>query len=583
MDEEDLREVEETRQLQTPNTFSGFGAEHDERRKDALMELFRPSGETKGVQLLKKMGWKEGQHIGQKRQHTGSDRSQDSDSVMFRLKNDRKGLGFDDEEALGNSRPSAAPQKDIDEPGSRKTSITRKPQKSAFGVGVLNDTGSDDEDPYSMGPTISYNRVIGGDKKPKKKSAIVITAPNPALRSKPVFLSKKLANLQGSLQRCHDGRSPLEGFVLGDDLDGMAALSLQNEKYRPPDVPGDWKSSLVAQDGDGKQEAPQSVKEAAKHSSLDAKTRASLLGEAQLPGKSIFDYLSPAARNRLAQASGKGDLPPAMSEKPPDGYQSSQKHTDLQALVPKLDQDVALQALNRGQGGWMPYGEDEAKQSRYRTYLEIRAGLRLTAEGDELPPRAEAMRENDWVVEMQEFARAAQVFKPVTGDMASRFTSSTTQISNSADPDSTVAADALITKPRTKPEDPAETAAKLGMFGQMTRSSTNFYPTRLLCKRFGVPMPEHASQPVQTPAPAFTPDVAATVARSRFQSAGFQADEKTDPQPEQSVETSQTLNLNDGPNKAVIDPERNEALEKERPGQALFKALFGSDDEDDDD
>ena len=34
---------------------------------------------------------------------------------------------------------------------------------------------------------------------------------------------------------------------------------------------------------------------------------------------------------------------------------------------------------------------------------------------------------------------------------------------------------------------------------------------------------------------------------------------------------------------AVIDTDRNEALEQERPGQALFKAIFGSDDEDSDD
>jgi G patch domain-containing protein 1 len=31
---------------------------------------------------------------------------------------------------------------------------------------------------------------------------------------------------------------------------------------------------------------------------------------------------------------------------------------------------------------------------------------------------------------------------------------------------------------------------------------------------------------------------------------------------------------------AVIEPERNEALEAERPGEAVFKAIFGSDDED---
>ena len=38
-----------------------------------------------------------------------------------------------------------------------------------IGIGILNDTGSDDEDPYEIGPRISYNRVIGGEKKKKKR------------------------------------------------------------------------------------------------------------------------------------------------------------------------------------------------------------------------------------------------------------------------------------------------------------------------------------------------------------------------------------------------------------------------------
>lgn len=31
----------------------------------------------------------------------------------------------------------------------------------------------------------------------------------------------------------------------------------------------------------------------------------------------------------------------------------------------------------------------------------------------------------------------------------------------------------------------------------------------------------------------------------------------------------------------MMDPDRNEALEQQRPGQAIFNAIFGSDDEDD--
>lgn len=579
MDEEDLREAEETRQLQTSDTFAGFGTEHDESRRDALMDLFRPPGETVGTKLLRKMGWQEGHQIG------GSNLDGENASVTFEPKNDRKGLGFGGEDSVASNFGEArSPQP------SQPHTERKKTQKSAFGVGVLNDTGSDDEDPYSMGPQISYNRVIGGENKTKQKKTSSVTTANPTLKSRPVFLSKKLQNLQGALRKCHDGRLPLDGFVLGDDLDAMASLSLQNDKYAPPDVPADWKSSLTPAEDQAKGKDFQSVSEAAKSSTLDAKSRATLLGEAQLPGKSVFDFLSPAARHRLAQASGKSDLPPALSEKAPDGYQTSQTQTvvNLQDLVPKLDQDIALQALNRGQGGWMPYSEDECKRERYKTYLEIRAGLRATSEGDEIPPRAVGMRQEDWMQEMREFARAAQVFKPVTGDMASRFTSSTANLRSSSDPTSSVSMEALLSRPKSKPEDPAEAAAKMGMFGQMTRSVANFYPTRLVCKRFNVPMPEHVDIPQHAP-PAFTADFAASLGKNRFQSAGFQEDEKVDPslnsKSTENEASTQMIRTEDEPAQgtaAAIDPERNEALEKEKPGQALFKAIFGSDDEDED-
>ena len=590
MDEEDMREAEESRQLQTSETFAGFGTQHDERRRDALVDLFRPAGETIGITLLRKMGWKEGQQIGQATP-TGSGAEGAIATASFNLKHDRKGLGFGGDSvapSAGKAKsPSLSQERKADQ--GRQTD-RKKPQKAAFGVGVLNDTGSDDEDPYSVGPQISYNNIIGGDKKSKKQKAVSATTANPTLRSKPVFLSKKLANLQGALRKCHDGRLPLNGFVLGDDLDSMASLSLENDKYRPPDVPAEWNSSFKPAEGQSEEKAHQRVSEAAKTSTLDAKSRASLLGEAQLPGKSVFDYLSSATRNRLAQATGKTDLPPALAEKAPDRHQSSQAQlaVNLQDLVPKLDQDIALQALNRGQGGWMPYGEDEAKRERYKRYLEVRAGLRATSEGDELPHRAVGMMQDDWVQEMREFARAAQVFKPVTGDMASRFTSSIASMQSASDPKLSASTESLLSRPKPKLEDPAEAAARMGMFGHMTRSVANFYPTRLVCKRFNVTMPEHVDLHQQA-SPLFTLELAASIGKNRFQSAGFQEDEKADPSlgsecakaenptMKMKVEGGQSLGT-----AATIDPERNEALEKAKPGQALFKAIFGSDDEDED-
>ena len=64
--------------------------------------------------------------------------------------------------------------------------------------------------------------------------------------------------------------------------------------------------------------------DAAKSSQLNPLSRATILGEKQLPGKSVFDFLSISARDRLAAATGKADLPEAKGEIP-EGYALSEE------------------------------------------------------------------------------------------------------------------------------------------------------------------------------------------------------------------------------------------------------------------
>jgi G patch domain-containing protein 1 len=613
MDEEDIREAEESRALDTSKEFAGFGTEHDIVRKTAAIDIFRPMGETIGSRLLQKMGWRKGNGIGPRVRRVarlGEDDDcgetgethlfapDDAQVISFTRKTDYKGLGYEGElqekedSTNGKSRTRRpAPSgrlSDEDDVGPlfaarKKPASTTK--RTGFGVGVLNDDGSEDEDPYSMGPKISYNKSIGDNKKVKTKPKPLASSANPLLQTKPTFISKRLASLKGALRKCHDGRLPPDGFVLADELDSLGRMTLQEERYKPVEVPTAWKSSLSSEMATDPNSDFVSTIEAAKASHLSAKARASLLGESQLPGKSVFDFLTPAARDRLAAASGRQNLPAAGNESAPAGHESPKSPTEkLQSLVPRLEQEVAQQALNRGVGGWMPYAEDENKRSRYRTYLEIQAGLRSK---EDIPPRADHMKQDDWVLEMQEFARAAEVFKPISGLMASRFTSSTNLPHGQGETSGEAAVGSLLSKARGKPQDPAEAAAKLGMFGPMTRSIVNFYPSRLLCKRFGVSMPTHAASADAEPrngrpSGAPEPDFAATQFRS-FASAGYQHDEtsevnqmsaeaRVDQQPSPPIQKDEL---------GVMDPDRNEALEQQRPGQAVFKAIFGSDDEDD--
>lgn len=626
MDEDDIREAEEARNLQTNEDFSGFGSTAtDATRRGGLMDIFKVSGETIGVKLLKKMGWRDGQGIGPKvrrKADLGDGKAHPGDGadktylfapenppiVAFVRKTDHKGLGFDGEARLSSHQEEReGSDEDADSFFGRrlntnkpKQSNPQKPRRGAFGVGVLNDTGSDDEDPYSLGPRISYNRTLGGDKKKKTKTKATddaksaLGSSNPLLSTKPVFIPKKTIAAKGAagFRKCHDGRLPLDGFLLAE---GISNLSLSSDKkYAPPKIPKDWKSKKAPfKQRDASDYV--SPAEAAKASTLDPVSRAALLGEDQLPAKSIFDWMTPEGREKIAKLTGQTNLPPALGEKAPKGYElsDSQRQKQLWDLVPKLDKLVAVQALTRAASGWMPYSDDEAKRARYRTFLEIRAGLR-----DTLPERVSGSSTDEWVTELDEFSRAAEVFKPVSGVMASRFTSASSGPKGASDESESDANTPLLSKPSEKPEDPAIAAAKIGMFGPMTRTTISFYPTRLLCKRFNIKPPSHVQVDPGEPSGG-----SSASAGGRFQSAGYQTD--TRPRELVSQDAMNQLMLAAGgggalvpsrgdsaspmhaaptpkPQQApvVIEADRNEALEAERPGEAVFKAIFGSDDED---
>lgn len=614
MDEEDLREQEESRQLQTAEGFAGFGStDTDATRRAGLMDLLKTGGETMGVKLLKKMGWREGQGIGPKvrRKANLGDSSAPNDGVeqtylfapenppmvAFIRKADHKGLGYEGEARLEERETARDEPEESDSffgdrlaiQGKQKhQSKKREPRRGGLGVGILNDTGSDDEDPYSLGPQISYNRTIGGDKKKKKKGKTeegkpVVASSNPLLNTKPIFISKKVAAARngGGFRKCRDGRLPLDGFVLAE----LSGLSISEKKYEPPQIPEGWNSAKRSSTSQQDPASYVSTADAAKASALDPTSRAAVLGEVQLPGKSVFDWMTPEARERIVKLTGNANLPPALGEKAPKGFEmsESQRRKDLWDLVPQLDKQTAVQALTRAVSGWMPYSEDEDKRARYRTFLEVRAGLR-----DSLPERGSGSSTDEWVNEMQEFARAAEVFKPMSGVMASRFTSASSGPKGASDaPDST--SESGLSRPAEKPDDPATAAAKIGMFGPMTRTSLSFYPARLLCKRFNVKPPAHVQQ--DPGEPAGTPRAGPG---TRFQSGGHQTDTTTKELVSREVmdmimmesgrqpmaSGSDAQGVSEAPPAPVVEPERNEALEAERPGDAVFKAIFGSDDGD---
>lgn len=495
MDEEDLEDAAEAQKLQTNQAFAGLGSSEDNGlRPGGLSTLFRTTGDTIGLRLMRKMGWKDGSGIGPKirrgaRLHlaqTGDDPTflfapDNAPMIKFVRKTDRKGLGHSGETSLATSKPEediGSDNEEADQDATRPIPLSKakpKAERRGIGVGVLNDDGSD-EDPYDIGPKIKYNRVIGGDKKKKSKKTTV----NPALKNAPVFVPKTARN-GPSMSRCHDGRLPLDGFVLSKITEDFASLF---SRHTPPEVPQGWKSSKDSTAKDASSSFV-STTAAAKASTLDPRSRAALLGEKALPGKSVFDFLSGSARDKLAAGSGKQNLPQAKGEIPA-GFEISAESSQAALLerLPKLETATAVAALARGANG--PYADDEAKRSRYREYLEHFAN-----EARPMPEKLKDQRDDDYIKEMTEFANCAKIFKPMTGFMASRFTTGKSKTvlpgsnGNAADED-------IISKPEPKVKDPAEEAARMGMFGKMTRSTQRFYPARLLCKRFNVRPPEHS-------------------------------------------------------------------------------------------
>ncbi|RCI16229.1 hypothetical protein L249_2807 [Ophiocordyceps polyrhachis-furcata BCC 54312] len=585
MDEEDLADAAEAQKLHTSPAFAALGAsaQQQQSRPRGLLDLLRAEGNTMGTQLLRRMGWKDGQGIGPKvRRSARLDLGRESapsdgetflfapeNTPMVRLarKTDRKGLGHQAEvglQAIDHRKKADDDDGSDDELTGMETADNRanrsnlatesrgrsRPRQGAFGVGVLNDTGSDDEDPYEIGPKIKYNRSIGGNKK-KKGKKMASSAANPGLANAPKFVPK-VARAGGGLRRCHDGRLPLDGFEFAKLAEDLGALLAQ---YAPPPVPAGWKSAkdVAATTVDSTRFA--STADAAKASSLNPSSRAALLGEATLPGKSVFDYLSKSAREKLVAASGRSDLPPAGGETPVhDAMSGEERQRWLADQIPTLDRNTATAALSRASGG--PYSEDEPKRMRYRRYLEHQLNPSLP-----LPCKVEGMSDKDFLQELNEFRNCARIFKPMTGFMASRFTTSKSS-SSSGPSGSRGASDAEpVSVPEGKPADPAEEAARLGMFGHMTRSVEDFYPTQLLCKRFNVKAPAHARPDNEPPEDG---SAGATTGKD---------DSRPDSPPAASGSGPGLL-----PAPEKIDADKNEAVEGATANADLLRAIFGDSD-----
>ncbi|TTK32048.1 G patch domain-containing protein 1 [Bagarius yarrelli] len=428
-----------------------------------------------GVELLRKMGWKDGQGVGPRVKRlprkqepvvtdvkvygcapppAGSEESENDDEfapvnvtfapkdvtpVDFTPKDDVHGLGYrglDPLRALTSG--SGASHIDLFTLDSDRTSLFggRKAKQhrrggisgQGFGVGAMEE---EDDDIYHKDTMSNYDVVLGGEE--PGDGLYGWTAP------------------QQYKQKKKDSRR--DAAYVGKILEGFTLASKPVERktvFPPPVLPRDYRpvhhfrpvvdmasvSPLVAQAlqasrGQISPDAPQQSRHM-----LDSSQRREMLGETSLQGpRSVFELLDSKDRERLNEirkaAENKSSTlqdrfqSSATSSHLHTQIQVSKTHPDVQVPVPRAP-DTYQQALSawssptaQNSKVFKPFEKNPSKQARYESYIShLKQGAKDALELSLDPSMTEWERSR----EQDEFMRAAVLYKPSNSSLYSRFT-----------------------------------------------------------------------------------------------------------------------------------------------------------------
>lgn len=318
-----------------------------------------------------------------------------------------------------------------------------------------------------------------------------------------------------------------------------------------------------------------------------------MLGETPLPSqpRSIFDYMSQKDRERLQNiknAALNAPAPPTAAVPPPP-----QPRLPGQIAVPSLHPSVAIAALS----GFQPFTADPFKQSRYTAFLNYQANREGTDGPSGLgigPMPGQGV--DEFNKELEDYAKSATVFKPLSGAMAGRFRSAVvieagpTVVEGLHQP---VAVPELSAAEQEELErekedaDPKMGAVRMGMYGPLTRDVRPWQPARLLCKRFGVKDPEvdMTGEAGAATADLAMPTAAAKEAGAAPESKIANAGAITDGSEATSASGARRNGPRDLANVGLGEDQDQgrDTLTYERPSMDIFKAIFASDDEASDD
>ncbi|XP_056317791.1 G patch domain-containing protein 1 [Danio aesculapii] len=512
-----------------------------------LEEFIAPARSSIGVELLRKMGWKDGQGVGPRlkrkprKQNTdrvygcslppnGSEESEEDDDefapenvtfapkdvvpVDFTPKVDSHGLGYrglNPLQALGGASGSGhinlfTLQSD------RTTSLfgdrASGPQHrggiagQAFGVGAMEE---EDSDIYHKDSMSNYDNVLGGEE--PGDGLYGWTAPQQYTKKKNA--SKRVLAYSGRI---------LDGFALASEVTEIKTV------YPPPDLPRDFRpvhyfrpvidpstvSPIVAQALQlSRGQLSQDASQLGRHK-LDSTQRRDMLGESALQGpSSVFELLDSKDRERLTEI-----RKAAEGQKPTESNLSSAldravvvasakaKAASLQALSnrfqssstqpqPPSETQMALRAWSGPTADasktFKPFSKNPQKQARYDLYIsKLKQGDKDAVELS----LDSSMTEWERGREREEFVRAALLYKPSRSSLSSRFTRG----KHEEDTDTVD-----VAQDQENDVDDKQAAVKMKMFGKLTRDTFEWHPDKLLCKRFNIPDPYPGSSMVGMP------------------------------------------------------------------------------------
>ncbi|XP_018426247.1 PREDICTED: G patch domain-containing protein 1 [Nanorana parkeri] len=476
---------------------------------------------TVGVQLLRQMGWKEGQGVGPRTKRkvrkqgsessrkvygcvmppTGSEGSEDEEDeylpdnvtfapkdvtpIDFTVKDNVRGLGYrglDPRQALFGSLDSQvnlfgdgsdrmfSTLGDVRHSKGRKVGISGQ----AFGVGALED---DDDDIYGTDSLSKYDTVLREEE--SGDGLYGWTAP------------KEYKHKKGSSKELQYIGKVLEGFSIATQPASLKKI------YPAPELPRDYRpvhyfrpvlnaasqtsATLQALLASSQNPAAEPKQEPlpSRHQ-LRSSQRREMLGEEALKGPtSVLELLSDKDRERIK------DVKQTIEEQRLKAQKLAQE-----AIKNRFQAASADEAHNRLQDELLdrrlvppnaeefrPFENNAEKQKRYEVYIrKLHDGQK-----DDLESCLDSnMTEWEQSREREEFMRSAMLYKPTNSSLSSRFTRGKHEDNSDS-----------VEVPRDEESDlnDKSAAVKMKMFGRLTRDRFEWHPDKLLCKRFNIPDP----------------------------------------------------------------------------------------------